>query len=180
MIELPAQQRYIVEIAEELGIPLAFKEWDGLLTVEEKNYVLNQPFERFVVARYAQHLADKHFVGAIKPDFREYRGTPLYEDSHPQQMLLKAGVPVHEYQVTDQLPHPFIRGTCGPFPYFDSVGASIAQLVIFDHRDLHGTIVDVAVGAATQELERMSVQLPYEGIAAITKKAFGKYVKIVG
>jgi prolyl-tRNA editing enzyme YbaK/EbsC (Cys-tRNA(Pro) deacylase) len=171
MVELHAEQQYITDLAQKLGIETKLVEHDKHTeTCYEKAELLGWDPARVIKAVYFHK--DDHVVGIITPELGE---------KIPVRDVLPAVLPEISRKKAKSYsnhyaPEGMAFGTCTPFPQESIMSQGIDHLIIYDHPSIDDQLVDVSIGGREEPHFRTSMHLPYSGIYAILAEQFPGHV----
>ena len=163
---LPAEQHYICEAAESLGIEAKVVQHESpTVTCKEKAELLGWPEDQVIKTVYFKRGGD--VIGVVSPgsariDIEEVISGALPDVSRKQ---------ARNY-VPNFIPSGMMKGTCTPFPYETCMFFEINRLIVCDCPSIDDKVVDISVGGCDDDALKTSMHLPYGAIYSILSEKF--------
>jgi|SRR3989344_2504489 len=181
---LHPEQRYVFEIAGELGItPKILHHKTDTKTCLEKLELLKEenPLEfldwtlnRIVKALYFSRNGFP-LIGVITPEFGKSVKTKEIISSTLEVSRSKA----EKYWASpNHVPRGMSWGTCTPFPLESSMVNEISDLIVINHPSVDDKLVDISIGGLDEKSFMTSMHLPYGAIYEILKNRFGERIHL--
>ncbi len=182
---LQGEQRYVFEIARELGVELSLiyhkrptiscEEKLELLKEENSEEFSTWTSDRIVKSLYFHSNSDP-YVGVITPEFgRNVKA----KDVLSKTLKISRGKAEKYWVDPNHVPNGMSWGTCTPFPLASSIGTEISDLIFLDYPPIKNKLVNISVGGTDKRSFITSMHLPYGSIYDILKKQFQDRVHIL-
>ena len=181
---LHEEQKYVFEIARELGVELSLVHHKRpTISCEEKLELLKEEnleefsdwtIDRIVKSLYF-HSNSNPYVGIITPEFGR---TVKARDILSKTLKISRGKAEKYWVDPNHVPNGMSWGTCTPFPLTSSFGKEISDLIFLDYHPIKNKLVNISVGGTDKKSFVTSMHLPYGAIYEILRKQFGERVHI--